>query len=62
MSKVLKKLKLNELQKENLSSKEMQRLAGGGDYQCGCAGACIGNTNENDYMNGLTQGKYDCGG
>ena len=40
MSKMLKKMKLNELQKENLGSKEMQRIVGG--QTCGCAGGCGG--------------------
>ena len=59
MSKVFKKMKLNELQKENLVSKEMKKLVGG-DKVCGCAGSCLGSTCEDSYVSGLAQGKYSC--
>ena len=39
MSKVFKKMKLNELQKENVGAKEMQCLTGG--FECSCASTCL---------------------
>ena len=40
MVKMLKKMKLNELQKENFSSKGMQKITGG-DQVCGCGYSCL---------------------
>lgn len=61
MSKMLKKLKLNELLKENLSSKEMQRIAGG----CACAYFCVPESSEDfigDYITSSNSGGggYGC--
>lgn len=58
MKKVLKKMKLNELQKVDLCSKEMQRITGG---VCGCVGTCLGSNVEDSVMIGLTIGKSGCG-
>ena len=62
MSKVFKKLKLNELQKENLSSREMQKLAGGSFYGCNCASACSSQGDSNSYQMGVAMGVYLYGG
>ena len=60
MSKVLKKMKLNELQKENVGAKEMKSITGG--YQCACGYSCGSCSEDVDDMYGtaVTQVNY-CG-
>ena len=58
MKKVLKKLKINEIQKENLSSKELQRIVGGA---CGCAGSCGTDSGLEDYVMSLIAKATYCG-
>ena len=59
MSKVLKKMKLNELQKENFGSKEMQKISGG---SCGCVSICIDSQGINEcFMDGYMTAWVTCG-
>ncbi len=57
MEKKLKKMKLHELQKESLYSKEMQKIVGGAT--CACASMCTeGVTQEIAISNYMANGNY----
>lgn len=52
--KKLSKLKLNELSKTEIEKRELSKLLGGENCECGCAGTSSSNANfnanyENDY-------------
>lgn len=57
MKRELKKLKLNELQKKSLRSKEMQKIVGGAT--CACASLCTtGETQEGFVSDYVANGNY----
>lgn len=57
MKNELKKLKLNRLQKESLSAKELRNLKGGA---CACVSICMSSGRDEAYWDGYATGTATC--